>query len=195
MTNGRPTHGIPIWFLSSGPEMPSVDGMNLFFPPILFHSSFPSVTKALVEYAVGVIVVPTAYTSGPVPDTTDVWILVISSLADANVSHLSVAPVCVLNLSATDFCQVACCCGYCVFAAISTSRVLPPPPLPPPESSPPPQAASAAVSAAAPRTARADRVVLTLISISLGRLCRCGVRAVTARGSDEMVSLLIDQLQ
>ena len=49
MTNGRLTHGTPTWFWSSGPEMPSVAGTNLSFPPIFCHSLSPSFTNAPVE--------------------------------------------------------------------------------------------------------------------------------------------------
>src|SRR3954449_7014837 len=106
--------------------------------------------------------------SGPLPDTADVSILVTSSLALANVSHLTVAPVWVLNWFAMSCCQAANSFGNCVFAPMYTSKVLPaplvppPPPLEPPEP-PPPQAASPAVTAAAPNTATADRTVLDRI--------------------------------
>jgi hypothetical protein len=45
--------------------------------------------------------------SGPLPDTADVSILVTSSLALANVSNLTVAPVWVLNWLAMSCCQAA----------------------------------------------------------------------------------------
>jgi len=59
MTNGRVAHGMPIWLFASGPEMPSVAGRNLFFPPTFCHAASSSLVKAPVAYAVGVIVVPT----------------------------------------------------------------------------------------------------------------------------------------
>src|SRR4051812_12977317 len=180
MTNGRLTHGTPIWCCSSGPEMPSVAGTNLSLPPIFCHSESPSVTKALVEYAVGVIVVPTAYTSGPLPDTTEVWILVSSSLAVANVSQASDAPVCALNLSATDFCQSCISCGYWVLAPISTCKVLPEA-LPPPLSSSPPQAAMEVVSAIAPASATRrslrEPIVVSLVRARVTRWLRRWHRA------------------
>jgi hypothetical protein len=158
---------MPTRFCSSGPEMPSVAGTKRSLPPILFHSSSPSLTKAPVENAVGVKVVPTAYTSGPMPDTTDVWILVSSSLAVAKVSNFTVAPVCALNLSLMDFCQAANSSGYWVLAPISMVSVLPSPPLPlPPPSSPPPQAVSVATSATAPASAITERLFVKLIVVS-----------------------------
>ena len=111
--------------------------------------------------------VPTAYTSGPVPDTTEVWIFVSSSLALAKVSNFTVAPVCALNLSLTDFCQAWNSCGYCVLAPISTLRVLPaplPPPLLPPS---PPHAASAAASTVVLARATTERIVLKPIVVLL----------------------------
>src|SRR3954451_9696419 len=86
--------------------------------------------------------------SGPLPDTADVSILVTSSLALANVSNLTVAPVWVLNWLAMSCCQAANSLGNCVFAPMYTSSVLPaplvpPPPEPPESPPPPPQAAKA----------------------------------------------------
>src|SRR3954447_10768660 len=114
--------------------------------------------------------------SGPLPDTADVSILVTSSLALANVSNLTVAPVWVLNWLAMSCCQAANSLGNWVFAPMYTSTVLPaplvpPPPLEPPEP-PPPQAASPAVTAAVANTATADRTVLDRIRLSLGSVRR-----------------------
>src|SRR5919206_122694 len=69
--------------------------------------------------------------SGPLPDTAEVSILVTSSLALANVSHLTVAPVWVLNWFAMSCCQAAYSFGNCVFAETNTSMVLPAPLVPP----------------------------------------------------------------
>src|SRR3954451_10605531 len=105
--------------------------------------------------------------SGPLPDTADVSILVTSSLALANVSHLTVAPVWVLNWLAMSCCQAANSFGNCVFAPMYTSRVFPAPLVPPPEPPelppPPPQAARPTVTVVAASTARAERTVVDRI--------------------------------
>src|SRR4051794_4671629 len=110
--------------------------------------------------------------SGPLPDTADVSILVTSSLALANVSHLTVAPVWVLNWFAMSCCQAANSFGNCVFAPMYTSRVLPapfvPPPEPPESPPPPPQAARPTLTVVAASTARAERTVVDRICFSLG---------------------------
>src|SRR6478609_2233493 len=111
MTNGRLAKGIPTRLFASGPEIPSVAGTNLSFPPSAVHSLSVSLTKAPVAYAVGVKVVPRLYTSGPCPDTTEVWILVSSSLAEANVSHLTSAPVWALNFADVESNQAFCSAG------------------------------------------------------------------------------------
>src|SRR3954466_8835539 len=101
--------------------------------------------------------------SGPLPDTADVSILVTSSLALANVSHLTVAPVWVLNWFPTSCCQAANSLGNCVLAPTNTSRVLPAPlvPPPPPDPAPPlPHAASPVTTVAAASTASVDRALV-----------------------------------
>src|SRR3954452_14748185 len=110
--------------------------------------------------------------SGPLPDTADVSILVTSSLALANVSHLTVAPVWVLNWFAMSCCQAANSFGNCVFAPMYTSSVFPAPLVPPPEPPeppPPPQAARPTVTVVAASTARAERTVVDrIVSPSVG---------------------------
>src|SRR3954453_23517998 len=110
--------------------------------------------------------------SGPLPDTADVSILVTSSLALANVSNLTVAPVWVLNWLAMSCCQAANSFGNCVFAPMYTSSVWPaplvPPPEPPESPPPPPQAARPRVTVVAASTARAERTVVDRICFSLG---------------------------
>src|SRR5947209_13857885 len=114
--------------------------------------------------------------SGPLPDTADVSILVTSSLALANCSHLTVAPVWDLNWFPMSCCQAANCCGNCVFAPTNTSSVLPEPLVPPPElplPPPPPHAASARPSAVVPASASTERRVVKPIAVLL-RLGRGG---------------------
>src|SRR3954464_7648712 len=122
--------------------------------------------------------------SGPLPDTADVSILVTSSLALANVSHLTVAPVWVLNWLAMSCCQAANSFGNCVFAPMYTSSVWPAPLVPPPEppESParPPQAACPRLTVVAASTARAERTVVDRICFSLG-LVRRGVWLTSRR--------------
>src|SRR3954453_8578748 len=169
MTNGRVAHGIPIWFLSSGPEIPSVAGRNLFFPPIEFHRASSSFTKAPVAYMVGVIVVPTPYRSGPFPDTTEVSTFVTSSFAEAKYSHWTSAPVWALNWAEVPCCQALDSVGNCGFTPTSTCSVLPaplpaPPLAEPPPLLPPPQAASMAASVAEPASANVERLLIRPIS-------------------------------
>src|SRR5919199_4886723 len=113
--------------------------------------------------------------SGPLPDTADVSILVTSSLALANVSNLTVAPVWVLNWLAMSCCQAANSFGNWVLALMYTFRVLPAPLVPPPPLEPlpppPPQAASAVATVATPATTSTERIVLDRILVSL-RLVR-----------------------
>src|SRR5919202_558485 len=104
--------------------------------------------------------------SGPLPDTADVSILVTSSLALANVSHLTVAPVWVLNWLAMSCCQAANSFGNCVLAPMYTFSVLPAPSAPPPPLEPlppPPPHAARAATEAAPITASAERLVVDRI--------------------------------
>ena len=64
--------------------------------------------------------------------------MVSSSLAEANVSHVTVAPVCALNFAAVDSNQAFCSVGYCALVPMKTVRVLPAPEsVPPPELLPP----------------------------------------------------------
>ena len=49
--------------------------------------------------------------SGPWPDSTEVWIFVSSSLGEANVSNVTVAPVCALNLADTSVNHCFCWSG------------------------------------------------------------------------------------
>src|SRR4051794_17755567 len=104
--------------------------------------------------------------SGPLPDTTDVSILVTSSFAVANSSHLTVAPVWALNWFPTSCRQALICSGNWVFVLTTTSSVLPAPLVPPPPPLPPPllpHAASPAASVTPARIVTAERTVLDRI--------------------------------
>src|SRR3954469_18302890 len=122
--------------------------------------------------------------SGPLPDTADVSILVTPSLALANVSNLTVAPVWVLNWLEMSCCQAANSFGNCVFDPMYTSRVLPapfvPPPEPPESPPPPPQAARPTLTVVAASTARAERTVVDRICFSLRSRPPCGVAHLTS---------------
>src|SRR5450830_1378839 len=65
--------------------------------------------------------------SGPWLATTDVWILVSSSLPLAKVWKLTVAPVCVWNAADTSLNHCCCCGPYLPSAPIRTVSVWPAP--------------------------------------------------------------------
>src|ERR1035437_5030601 len=65
--------------------------------------------------------------SGPWPATTDVWILVSSSLPLAKVWKLTVAPVCFWNAADTSLNHCCCCAPYLPSAPIRTVSVWPAP--------------------------------------------------------------------
>src|SRR6478672_3875022 len=118
--------------------------------------------------------------SGPLPDTTDVSILVTSSFALANSSHLTVAPVWALNWFPMSVRQALTCSGNCVLVPTSTSRVLPEPLVPPPPPPPllPPQAASTRPSADIPASASTGRLLVKPMTVllRLGRAAGCDPR-------------------
>ncbi|MCY1217701.1 hypothetical protein D9M72_296240 [compost metagenome] len=65
--------------------------------------------------------------SGPCPETTEVWMRVSSSLAEAKVSNFTSAPVSALNLAAMSLCHFFCCSGYWLRTPTRTLSVLPVP--------------------------------------------------------------------
>ncbi len=89
--------------------------------------------------------------------------MVSSSLAEANVSHLTVAPVCALNFAAVDSNQAFCSFGYCALVPMKTLRVFPAPEsVPPPELLPPLLLQAARATATRPTLPRAatERIVV-----------------------------------